>query len=222
MKLILLEDVVGAGKAGDVVEVATGYARNKLLPSGLALEASKANMNTLEHRRAKIAAKKAADRETAQALADQLSGREVSFVAKAGEAGKLFGSVTAQDIAAAVAEKHGFEIDKRKLDLDSPIKEIGTHEVSIKIYPEVAAVIKVIVEAEGGAPEAVPAPEPAAAEERAEPEDFSPAARDDSEDAAADRDDVDEDVEEDVEDADTDAEDILDGTEADDSESEEV
>ena len=149
MKLILLEDVAGTGSAGEVVEVKNGYARNKLLPSGIAIEASKTNMKTLEHRRAKIAAKKTADKEMAQTLKDQLDGKEVEFTAKAGEAGKLFGSVTAHDIAEAVKETTGFEIDRRKLLLDSPLKEVGLHEVKYRIYPEVEATIKVNVLSEG-------------------------------------------------------------------------
>jgi large subunit ribosomal protein L9 len=150
MKVILLEDIVGAGKAGEVVEVKNGYARNKLLPSGQALTATKANLVTLEHRRAKIAAKKTADIEAAQLLRDHLDGRELVFTAKAGDAGKLFGSITAQDIATALAEQTDFEIDRRKFLLDAPIKQAGEHNVASRIYPEVEAIIKVTVKAEGG------------------------------------------------------------------------
>ena len=151
MKVILLEDVVGAGNAGDVVEVKNGYARNKLLPAGTAIEANKTNMKTLEHRRAKIAAKKTADKEMAQILADKLDGRQVDFIAKAGDSGKLFGSVTAHDIALAVTDALGFEIDRRKLLLNAPIKEVGLHTVRYRVYPEVEAVIKVNIMAEGAA-----------------------------------------------------------------------
>ena len=150
MKVILLEDIVGAGRAGEVVEVKNGYARNKLLPSGQAVIADKANMKTLEHRRAKIAAKKTADIEAAQTLKDHLNDRELEFTAKAGDAGKLFGSVTAQDIATALAEQTGFEIDRRKFLLDAPIKQAGLHNIAYRIYPEVEAIIKVTVNAEGG------------------------------------------------------------------------
>ena len=149
MKVILLEDVVGTGSAGEVVEVKSGFARNKLIPSGIAIEANATNMKTLEHRRAKIAAKKTADKEMAQTLADQLEGKEVEFTAKAGEAGKLFGSITAHDIAEAVKETTGFEIDRRKILLDSPLKEIGLHDVRYRIYPEVEATIKVNILADG-------------------------------------------------------------------------
>ena len=149
MKVILLEDVVGTGNAGDVVEVKTGYARNKLLPSGVAIEANNANMKTLEHRRAKIAAKKAADVDIARDLANRIDGKQVDFIAKAGDAGKLFGSITAHDIAAAVAATTGFEIDRRRLLLDAPIKQVGLHDVRYRIYAEVEATIKVNVMAEG-------------------------------------------------------------------------
>ncbi|MCL2492717.1 MAG: 50S ribosomal protein L9 [Clostridiales bacterium] len=154
MKVILLEDILGTGKAGDVATVANGYARNKLLPSGIAIEANAVNMKTLEHRRAKIAAKKAADKDVAEVLAKQLEGKTLEFTAKAGEAGKLFGSVTAAEIAEQIQEKLGFEIDKRKIDLNTPIKEIGTFDVAVKIYPEVAPLLKIIVNPEGGLPAA--------------------------------------------------------------------
>jgi large subunit ribosomal protein L9 len=152
MKVILLEDIAGAGKAGEVVEVANGYARNKLLPSGVAIEANKTNMKTLEHRRAKIAAKKAVDKDIAQDLAVRIEGKQVDFIAKAGDAGKLFGSVTAQDIADAVKATFGFEIDRRKLLLDSPLKQIGMHEVRYRVYPEVEPTIMVNILAEGYTP----------------------------------------------------------------------
>ena len=150
MKVILLEDIVGAGKAGEVVEVKNGYARNKLLPAGQAVLADKANMKTLEHRRAKIAAKKTADIEAAQTLKDHLHERALEFTAKAGDGGKLFGSITAQDIATALGEQTGFEIDRRKFLLNAPIKQAGEHNIAYRIYPEVEAVIKVTVNAEGG------------------------------------------------------------------------
>jgi large subunit ribosomal protein L9 len=149
MKVILLEDVVGAGGAGDVVEVKNGYARNRLLPAGIAIEANAANMKTLEHRRAKIAAKKAADKEMAQTLAIRIDGKQVDFTAKAGESGKLFGSVTAQEIADALQESLGFDMDRRKLLLDAPLKTIGMHDVKYRIYPEVEATIKVNILSDG-------------------------------------------------------------------------
>jgi large subunit ribosomal protein L9 len=150
MKVILLEDVVGAGSAGDVVEVKNGYARNKLIPAGMAIEANAANMKTLEHRRVKIAAKKTADKETAQTLCVKIDGKEIDFVAKAGDSGKLFGSITAHDITEALNDLLGFELDRRKLLLDAPLKEVGIHDVRYRVYPEVEATIKVNILAEGG------------------------------------------------------------------------
>ncbi|MDR1272672.1 MAG: 50S ribosomal protein L9 [Clostridiales Family XIII bacterium] len=150
MKVILLEDVVGVGKAGDVAQVKKGFARNFLLPKGIVIEANESNMKTLEHRRAKIAAKKAADKDAAELFAKQLEGKVLNFVAKAGEGGKLFGSVTTGDIAEEILDKLGFEVDRRKIDIEGTIKEIGEHDVPIRIYPEVVATIKVLVEPEGG------------------------------------------------------------------------
>ena len=166
MKVILLEDVTGAGNAGDVVEVKNGYARNKLLPAGIAIEANKENMKTLEHRRAKIAAKKTADKEMAESLCGQIDGKQVDFTAKAGDSGKLFGSITSHDIIDALNEKLGFELDRRKLLLDQSIKETGTHEVKYRVYPEVEALIKVNITGEG-APEKEAVLEEAAVEEAA-------------------------------------------------------
>ncbi|MCL2112055.1 MAG: 50S ribosomal protein L9 [Clostridiales bacterium] len=148
MKVILLEDIIGTGRAGDVVEVKTGYARNKLLPSGIAIEANKTNMKTLEHRRAQIAAKKAADKEIAQEFAAVIEGKQVDFMAKAGDSGKLFGSITAHDIAEAVHKNFGYEIDRRKLLLDSPLKEVGMHTVRYRIFSDVEAVIMVNITSE--------------------------------------------------------------------------
>lgn len=166
MKVILLEDVAGTGKAGDVVNVANGYARNKLIPSGIALEANKNNMKTLEHRRVKLAAKRAEDVAAAQVQAAAIEGKKLVFIAKVGEAGKLFGSITSQDIANKLNDELGFEIDKKKVDLHLPIKEIGEHDVQIKIFTEVVATVKVLVESEAGQiPEAV---EPAEVEETVE------------------------------------------------------
>jgi large subunit ribosomal protein L9 len=110
------------------------------------------NMKTLEHRRAKIAVKKTADKELAESLRAQIDGKQVDFKAKAGESGKLFGSVTSHDIIEALNDKLGFELDRRKLLLDSSIKETGIHEVRYRVYPEVEALIKVNITAEG-APE---------------------------------------------------------------------
>jgi large subunit ribosomal protein L9 len=189
MKVILLEDVVGAGSAGDVVEVKNGYARNKLLPAGIAIEANKENMRTLEHRRVQIAAKKTADKEMAQTLCAKIEGKQIEFTAKAGETGKLFGSVTAHDITAKLNEALGFELDRRKLLLDSHLKETGAHKIKYRVYPEVEATVIVNIIAEGT--KASPTEEAAAEEETAAEEE---AAAEAAEEAA-------EEAEEEAEDA---------------------
>jgi large subunit ribosomal protein L9 len=146
MKVILLEDVSGKGRAGDVVNVADGYARNMLLPRGLAIPATEANMKTLEHRKAKLAEIKAENLAQAQEVAEKLKDVSVTVTEKAGEGGKLFGSVTAQDIAEALHKEHGIFVDKKKIQLTAPIKELGEHTVAIKIFSEVGAELRVSVQ----------------------------------------------------------------------------
>lgn len=164
MQVILLEDVQGKGKAGDVAKVADGHARNFLFPKGLAIPANDANMKTLEKRREKIAAKKADDLASAQAKADKINGLAVELEGKAGEGGKLFGSITAENVAEALLAQHGVEVDKKKLVLEAPIKTIGIHTVEIKLYPEVTAAVRVIV----GNPEEIAMVEAVEAEAEAE------------------------------------------------------
>jgi large subunit ribosomal protein L9 len=147
MQVILKEDMKNLGKAGDIVTVKDGYARNYLLPRGIAIDATAKNMRALEHARRVVTerAKKLAN--DAQSLAQKLSQLTVSIKAKAGEEDRLFGSVTAIDISEALKEK-GLDIDKRKIILDEPIKRLGSHVVSIKLHPEVIAQLKVEVERE--------------------------------------------------------------------------
>ncbi|MDR1069122.1 MAG: 50S ribosomal protein L9 [Clostridiales Family XIII bacterium] len=147
MQVILVEDVAGKGKAGDVVKVADGYARNYLLPRGVAIPATDANMKSIEHRKAKLAANREQSLAEAQETAEKINSLSVTITSKSGEGGRLFGSITSQDIANAVSEQHDVFIDKRKISLDAPIKAVGVHPVEIKIYPEVTATIRVLVEA---------------------------------------------------------------------------
>lgn len=147
MQVILLEDIAGKGKVGDAVKVSDGYARNYLFPSNLAIPATDANMKNLEKRKEKLAVQRASDLEGAKALAEKIESIEIKIQSKAGEAGKLFGSITSQDIANAVNEQHGLFMDKRKIKLDAPIKETGEHTVEVKVFPEITASLKVIVEA---------------------------------------------------------------------------
>ncbi|KJR42035.1 50S ribosomal protein L9 [Candidatus Magnetoovum chiemensis] len=147
MKVILKEDIDNLGDMGAIVNVANGYARNYLIPKNLAVEANPRNIKVLEHEKRIIQEKIKKFKATATDIAQKLSSLELSFSAKAGEEGKLFGSVTSKDIADLLKEK-GHEIDKKKIVLENPIKRIGEHSVKIKIHPEISAEIKIQVTAE--------------------------------------------------------------------------
>ncbi len=145
MIVILKKDVKGTGKAGDVVKVSDGYARNLLLPKGLAEEATKNNVHSLEKARAKREEEEAQARAEAEKQAEEMKKMRVTIVTKAGEGGKLFGSITTKDIAEALKEQCGINVDKRKVVLDQPIKEVGVTRVKVKIYPEITGTIAVEV-----------------------------------------------------------------------------
>jgi large subunit ribosomal protein L9 len=162
MEVILKEDVANLGHRGDLVKVADGYGRNFLLPRKLALQATLANKAVVEQMKSAAARRSATEKAQAEELAAKLAPVVLSFTRKSGEAGHLFGSVTSADIAAALETK-GFEIDRRKIQLDEPIKSVGEVTVTIKLYREVAAHIKVTVVAEASEEVAeAPAVEPAA------------------------------------------------------------
>jgi large subunit ribosomal protein L9 len=144
MKIILQKEVDELGLEGDIVNVKKGYARNFLIPKGFGLEASPENIKALELKRKKIEVNRLKAREDAEKLKDTLSGMTVSFTHKAGEEGKLYGSVTSMDIAEGI-EKQGIVIDRRKIELDKPIKELGEFDVPVKIYPEITGSVKVVV-----------------------------------------------------------------------------
>lgn len=146
--LILREAVPSLGKAGDLVRVKPGYARNFLLPRGLAFEATEGNKKRIAAESRARAAKQSAERAEAEALASRLGEVSLAFTAKAGDDGKLFGSVTSSDIASALEGK-GFAIDKRKIELEHPLKELGFHSVAIKLPHDVHAEVKVNITAEG-------------------------------------------------------------------------
>ena len=145
MIVILLKDVKGAGKAGEVVKVSDGYARNMLIPKGFAKEATEGNIRNLEKQKAIMAEKQAAAKAAAEELADKMKTLTVNIVSKGGEGGRLFGSITSKDIAEALEEQHGIKIDKKKIVLDAPIKQVGDTEVTVKVYPEVQAQLLVSV-----------------------------------------------------------------------------
>jgi large subunit ribosomal protein L9 len=169
MEVILKEDVVNLGHRGDVVKVADGYGRNFLLPRKLAMQATAANKAVIEQMKAAAARRSATEKALAEELVVKLAPIALDFTRKSSEACHLFGSVTSADIAAALEAK-GFEIDRRKIHLDEPLKSLGEFSVAIKLYREVTAHVKVRVLAEAGeaipigAPAAEPAAEAAAAE----------------------------------------------------------
>lgn len=143
MKVILLKDVKGSGKTGDVVNVSDGYARNMLLPKGLAKEATANNLNVLKKKKA-IATKEAEDALIgAKKLAEEIEKVKVILETKAGENGKIFGSITSKDICEKLKADFGIDVDKKKVALDSPIKTTGQFSLSVKVYPEVSANLKI-------------------------------------------------------------------------------
>lgn len=146
MKVILIQDVKGAGKAGSVATVSDGYARNYLLPKGLAKEATLSNMRQLERIKEANAARKAENVESAQEIAKKIAMLRITIMGKGGEGGRLFGSITTKDISDALKEQHGIEIDKRKIVLDCPIKQTGEHQVEIKLFSDITAKLRVIVD----------------------------------------------------------------------------
>ncbi|MGI6751751.1 MAG: 50S ribosomal protein L9 [Anaerovoracaceae bacterium] len=147
MKVILIEDVKGSGKKGEIVNVNDGYARNMLFPKKLAIEATEANIKKLERQNAINAARHAEDLESAKKLAERLAATKVKIEGKAGEGGRLFGSITSKDISDALEAQHKIQIDRKKFVMEGPLKQAGEHYVEIKLFPEVVARLCVIVEA---------------------------------------------------------------------------
>ncbi len=144
MKVILKDDVKNVGNMGDIVKVSDGYARNYLVPRGLAVEASTKNIKSVEHEKRIIQEKVKKKKISAQELSDRISKVTLVMKANAGEEGKLFGSVTTMDIAEAL-KNEGFEVDKKKISLEEPIKRLGEHTVSVKIHPEIITNVTVQV-----------------------------------------------------------------------------
>ena len=156
MEVILKEDVANLGHRGDVVKVADGYGRNFLLPRKLALQATLANKAVIEQMKVAAARRSATEKTQAEELVLKLQPIELTFTRKSGENGQLFGSVTSADIAGALEAK-GFEVDRRKIQVNEPLKSLGEYTVAIKLHREVTAHVKVQVVAE--AQEAVAEPE---------------------------------------------------------------
>lgn len=145
MKIVLRDDVENLGRKGDVVDVADGYARNYLVPRGLAMKATKGVVQQAEAMRRNRAAREVRDREAAQAAAATIAGMRLEIAARAGEGGKLFGSVTAADVVDALRAQRSVEVDRRKVGLAEPIKEVGETEVEVRLHPDVTATLTVVV-----------------------------------------------------------------------------
>ena len=145
MQVILLKEVKGLGKAGTVAKVSDGYARNMLLPKGLAKEATPANMRILEAAKAKEAERRANDLESAKKVKEKLDGVSLKLSYKAGDGGRLFGAVTAQTIADELKKQYGVEIDKKKIALDNPIKQTGTYRIPVKLFMDINGTVVVEV-----------------------------------------------------------------------------
>lgn len=146
MKVILLEDVKSLGKKGQIVNVSDGYARNMIIPKKLGLEATEKNLNDLKLKQKheeKLAAQKLAD---AKKMASDLEGIKITVAMKAGEGGKVFGSIAAKEIAQAAKDQHGLDLDKKKIQLSEPIKTFGMHEVPIKLHTQVTGRLYVLVQ----------------------------------------------------------------------------
>jgi large subunit ribosomal protein L9 len=144
-KVILRADVDGVGKRGDICEVSNGYARNFLLPRGLAIKASDGAVNQAASMRRARDLRDAADRSAAEEVARTLVARTITISAKAGAEGKLYGSVTSADVVSAVAEQAGVELDRRQLQLAEPLKALGSHQVPVKLHSDVQFPITVDV-----------------------------------------------------------------------------
>ena len=146
MEVILLQDVKGVGKAGSIAKVSDGYARNLLIPKGLVKEATQANMRQLERINKANEEKITENTEAARAAAKKIAMLRVTIKSKGGDGGRLFGSVTTKDISDALKKQHDMEIDKKKFILETPIKHTGEHIVDIKLFTDITAKLRVIVE----------------------------------------------------------------------------
>lgn len=144
MELLLKEDVDNLGARGDLVKVKSGYGRNFLLPQGLAIQATPANIKQIELQRKALLKKAAVERDSAKGQAELLAGLSLEFIRKVGEHGILFGSVTSMDIAEELANR-GYEIERKRIQLRDPIKEPGEYDVPVKLHREVTANVKILV-----------------------------------------------------------------------------
>lgn len=145
MKVILTQEVKKLGTKGQILEVSDGYARNFLIPQGLAEEATKTKIKEVQEKSIKEEKKKTSEKESAEALKKKLHGQKVTIKVKAGTGDRLFGAVTTKEIADIIKTQFGVEMDKKKIEIADPIKHLGSHSIKLKIYPSVQAEIKLVV-----------------------------------------------------------------------------
>lgn len=143
MKVILIKKVKKLGNPGDIIDASDGYARNYLIPKGLATEATDGNLKELKKKKAAAKKKKDEEIQEAKTLAEKISTYQVTIPTKGGENGRLFGSITSKDIAEALEKQYNVKIDKKKINLSAPIKQTGEFTIEIKVYPEITAKLKV-------------------------------------------------------------------------------
>ena len=146
MKVILTSDVDKLGKAGEMVNAKTGFARNFLLPNKLAVEATKENIKIWEEKQAELRAIERENIKNANELKEKIENTKVKIIAKTGEGDRLFGSITSMDIEKALKEQHGLDVDKKKIEMKDNIKSLGTFNVVVKVYPDINANLEVIVD----------------------------------------------------------------------------
>ncbi|MCX5779454.1 MAG: 50S ribosomal protein L9 [Firmicutes bacterium] len=147
MKVILTQEVKKLGAKGEILEVSDGYARNFLIPQGLAEEATKTRVKEIQEKSVKEEKKKSSEKDRAEVLKNKLQGKQVEIRVKAGAGDKLFGAVTTREIADLLRSEFGVDIDKKKIDLGEPIKHLGQYNIKLKIYPAVQAELKLVVAA---------------------------------------------------------------------------
>ncbi len=148
MKVILTSDVEKLGKAGEMVNAKTGFARNFLLPNKLAVQATKENIKIWEEKQAELRAIERENIKNANELKEKIENTKVKIIAKTGEGDRLFGSITSMDIEKALKEQHGLDVDKKKIEMKDNIKSLGTFNVIVKVYPDINANLEVIVDKE--------------------------------------------------------------------------
>ncbi|GAB6877404.1 50S ribosomal protein L9 [Thermaerobacter litoralis] len=148
MKVVLLQDVKGLGRKGDIKDVADGYARNFLLPKGLAREATREVLNQIQQQEAARQRRAQQELNQARSIAARLEGRTVEVRARAGEGGRLFGSVTSQDIVEALQRAFGVQVDRKRVELPEPLRQLGSYPVQLRLHPEVTCRVTVVVRPE--------------------------------------------------------------------------